>query len=420
MGEHESLSKVRQESGERSAEQKGEYVVLQKKLLEDFEDFVKDVSPIEGDFSGDPKEVLRLPRERRKGALADFKDILVRQRKAFARCRQDIEEAIEYKGGGVPKEQLLEIVGRFADSYSFSDVQRNIFEGVINEYCRVRDITLVLREQYPNDVDLLNELTGGFFEIDQGVQIEVSVGPYCFEIVIPNELFEKSGEASTHGILTEIALDDGEVILCIFINSVQSAVRQLGTLEHEREHLKDRYFMKVIRQHLSDESFDQRFGADLGFEYTVGVYKDLKRVYNAEQDRDPLWLVENHLRRQRRFALMRVKSEFFAHLQNHTLHFLQEHIEPLFFLDGIYDFLLEDRKYLQRELQDDEEFQGLVENILVREYQDIIVSAVHSLVRLVDEGGYTEWTAISLLVDVSMQDWSKTVARLLEQEKDVS
>ena len=54
----------------------------------------------------------------------------------------------------------------------------------------------------------------------------------------------------------------------------------------------------------------------------------------------------------------------------------------------------------------------------MREYREIIQKAVNSYAELVEKGKYSIREAIALLTDRSLEDWPRTIRRLLEQKRD--
>ena len=412
MSKYESplQSNVRQGGDERFVEQE-EYIDLQKKLQEDFEDFMKKVPPIEGDFSGDPKEILKLPTSQRKEALVDFKDTLARQRRAFAQCRQYIEKIIN-SGSGVALKRLSGVVEQFADTYAFSDIQRKVFEDVIAMYHKGRVFAFTMRKQFLNDVDLVNELTGEQFDSD--AQFGVSVGLFGLEIWMGAEYFEVLDEYSIGFVHTYT--HNGEIFYSIIINSDVDAEEKARTIRHEQEHIKHSYFMTAFEHCLAEKDFEHRFGCFWDLAYIVARYRK-----DASLDKLRSALVD-----LQRYVLMEVKDEFFAMMCSESLQLIREDGVSWFSRDGgIYDFLSEDIFYFQDECKDDKDFLSLVDEVLVQDYQSILIRAIQSFFVLFDilaekhqhvRELQVSSEAITLLTDVPMQDWVKTVDRLLEQE----
>ena len=411
MSRHESFSRVNQGSDEPQEVS----VALQEKLWEDFEEFVQEVPPIEGDFSGDPRDILQLPREQRKEALTDFKDKVVRQRWAFARCRQYIEDIIGL-GYGVALKRLSGIVDRFAGLYAFSDVQRKIFEDVIAVYHKGRSFALTMRKRFPNDVDLVNELTGQHF--DRDAPFTVSVGSFGLEIQIGSKYFDILDE---HAIgFVQMYTHNDEVFYSIIVDSDLDDTEKEHTIRHEQEHIKHSYFMAVLNRCLAEKDFKRLFGCFWNPSFVVAMYrKDAS-----------LGSIQSALLGLQRYVLMEVKDEFFAMVYSEPLPLTQENVVNLFSRDGgIYDFLSADVLYFRDECKGDNDFLSLVDTVLVRDYRDILVRAFQSFFDLLDvlvkKNRYTRESqafpeAVALLTDVPMQDWKKMVDRLLEQERGSS
>jgi len=120
-----------------------------------------------------------LPKKQKREEIALFKDKLRAQRIGLASCRISIERLVEIDND-VPREILVEQVKKYGDYFGFSRKQIRLFERIIDRYYLNRRRILELRRRYPDDVDLVNELTGMHF--DKKTKFEVSIGPMSIDI----------------------------------------------------------------------------------------------------------------------------------------------------------------------------------------------------------------------------------------------
>ena len=390
-----------------------------KELLAGFDDFRRHYPPITDNISADPKEILKLPKERRGEALRMFKDILYRRRHAVAACRVDIEEATE-SNPAIPKRELMMIVERYADTYAFSEEQRGMFEHALDLCCELRERALAMREEFPNDADLVNELCGTDF--GENEQFDISVSFIGVDMQFSAEQFEKVRVRSHHTEETKgfakghWSKDGGDIVCftCINRDYAEKAEHALAMQAHETEHLKHYILMQVFKQYFTQESFVEKFGEEYSPERYAEFYKKLKR------ENDPKFALEIarfHLSNWRQFGYEKVRDEIFAAIQNiQTAHLSDFLKDNLLGENDAYNFLQEDAESLKEEMKDDPAFLALVERYLVTDYHRGIEEGIEAFVRLIDEGGYSKYAAVALLTDVPLRGFPNTVRRLLENE----
>lgn len=137
----------------------------------------------EGAFNPD-EEVQKLwsiPIEQRRKAVSAFKGKLARQREAWALCRTSIEEQIK-SDPDLPREEMVEIIGRFASSYGFAKPHIKIAEQLIDKYIAHHKRVTEIRKKYPDDIALINRLTGMRFVRTDAEDFKIQVGPISLEI----------------------------------------------------------------------------------------------------------------------------------------------------------------------------------------------------------------------------------------------
>ena len=150
-------------------------------LYLDFQEQLRDNLPIERVFSPEDElaEIKTLPREQKREALMVFKENLARQREALAACRVFVERSIEFNHD-IPREKLIALIEKFGAQYGFNDQQKQTAAQLIDGYYENRQKVLEIREPFPDDYQLINELTGVNLERDE--RIDVSVGPMTIDI----------------------------------------------------------------------------------------------------------------------------------------------------------------------------------------------------------------------------------------------
>ena len=83
--------------------------------------------------------------------------------------------------------------------------------------------------------------------------------------------------------------------------------------------------------------------------------------------------------------------------------------------DTPYDYLKEKRELTKR--YDDPIVEEMIQEILVKEYREIIERAVDAYAELIEKGKYSQLDANALLYDVPLENWPNMVRRLLEEKE---
>ena len=419
----------------------GKYGELRKDLQEDFEKFVQDNPPITEPIGG-PKDILKLPSSDRKDALAVFKqrldDRLFEQRRPLARCILHLEQAIMLDND-IPKEELLRIIDQFAETYLFFDMQKTVLTHAVEEYYSMRRRVLAVREKFPNDVDLVNVFIEEKYDkrLDQDTPLSVSVGPMSIDVLLHREgMYSIFGDTGVVGITSWNSLsefDDGSLIPLVFINQdADDEVEEV--LRHEYMHVQSQMSMDVLRHHFSTYfkagGSENRFGFPHSSGFAVRLYRALlDNVESLSEDereykRELLYrqVVEPLLLDLQKFALYEMKGEIFSSALSGDLDGIPEHL----FENDSYDFLREEKEYFERELPDDERFQGEMLRYLEIGYRIVLEDAFRAyrqlVTSMVEKGDYADERSSvpevnALLVDVPMQEWTQVIDRLLEREK---
>ncbi|MBI4096774.1 MAG: hypothetical protein HY425_03610 [Candidatus Levybacteria bacterium] len=394
------------------------------------------VPPIEGLFNPD-EEVQRLwlvPKEQRKDALIVFKDTLSRQREAWALCRTTIEEKIE-ANPDIPKQELVGIIGQFASSYGFAGSHISTAERLIDDYIvqhkRVREI----REEYPDDVKLVNRLTKMKFNTADAKDFDVKVGPMSIEISCSgfnaDRIYGGSKDpvvGSRYGGFASQSRDKKPVYyLVINKDFIENPAFYSIIVPHEREHQKNKILSpKLYGQSGVRADVRERLNwGTIGFlrhqigERLLGFERKLEdevfeRYESTKNPEEKAFLLGEYMRLRRENALNNVKDEIIA--MKKEPNFTREAYNIFLKQDGgAYDYL----KYLRDwdKKKGDPLWQETSKRVFIDEYRDIIDSAIAAFDRLKGEG-YSQAEIIAALSDKRLSEWSKTVRRLSEARRE--
>lgn len=394
------------------------------------------VPPIEGVFytSKEVQQLRTVPRKQRKEAITSFKDKLARQREAWALCRISVEELIN-SNPDLPREEIVGVIGNFASQYGFSPDHVKVAYSLVDDYLEMRRRAVYTREKYPNDIDLINHLTGLKFTESDKDDFKVALGPMSIEISCSSSnagrIFYKSKDPvvgfKAGGFATK-SKDPKPVYYIIINNDIASTnpVFHSSVIPHEREHLKNfllepRLYdtnelrddarkqlnrgVRLFLRHQIDEKVLQ-FGKD--FE------KEVFQEYSS--NKDPIikaFLLSEYMRLKRETALKRVKNEIFS--MKSEPNYERDQYNIFMKLDGgPKDYLRYIREWDKK--KGDLLWQNTAQRVLVDEYRKIIDDAIFAF-GLLEAMGYSRAEVIAMLTDKRLAEWPKTVKRLLETKK---
>lgn len=368
---------------------------LQSLLELEFEQSQKDTPPISDVF--DPEAELQnlkaLPPDQKREALNDFKSKLARQREAWATCRTFLRRKIEVNHD-VEKQDLMAWVTTFSDKYGFTDEQRQRAEEIIDGYYENRQRVKQIREQYPDDVELVNELSGQTFGTDTKFKIKIgliSVNIYC-DSFTAGRLFKKDSIPQKIKYPAFACMSNHKPPIKYNVFNSDILKGQKTNLLHEEQHQENKLFQQQF-----DQSQDEA--------------SELWNQYNTEQDQDTKrMLLESFFRVRRDSGLVKLKDEVLAYtkaglgrLEGEGKDFLAQNKSP-------YDYLAYLRDYDVSPL-----YQEAVKKVLVDEYGDI-VRRTFMVISDLKKGGYSSEQIIALLSDKPVTQWPKTAKRLLDEK----
>ncbi len=376
----------------------------------DFNDVLKDITPIPDEF--DPEievqQILTHPSEERQNALDTFKDKLTRQRKAIAECRCFVERQIAFDTD-VTKEQLMDILARFAVQYGFSEKQFTDFEEVFDIYSKYHARVHNMRTAFPDDRDLVKHITG--MDLAQNADCRVEVGSVSLDIYTDGmsaaAIYHRNTEVVEHfrhgGFAVRVGKENPFLFNVInmdpIVRKVQADDGGTKTLVHEQEHQKN-YLLSTIFNFSKKSLFKDYIEEYMGVPDPVLKREILEIAFVGE--------MEN--------AYERAKDEILAILSSQTTDYLRTGVQSLFFKGEIraYDYLKEQREITN--LDGDVLYTRVAKELLIDEYKVVLTQGIMAITTLVDVGGYTNAEATALLTDKSLLDWPRTARRILAQD----
>ena len=403
----------------------------------DMEPILNRVAPIEGVFSPD-EEVQKLwsiPHEQRREAVSVFKDKLARQREAWALCRTNIEDRIE-TNPDLPREEMVRVIGEFARHYGFTEDHTKVAESLIDDYIEMHKRVVEVREEFPDNIALINRLTGRKFSKFDAEDFKVSVGPMSIEISCSGfnagRIYERSEDPVVgfrYGGFESQSRDKKPIYYLVVNNDYVSSdpAYHSSIVPHEREHQKNKILGPKLYG-VSDVRSDVREQLNQGvlrfLRHQVGekllkfernfeneVFRKYKSAKNPEEK---AFLLTEYMRLKRETALNRAKGEIIAIRAEQDCQGDCQGDYIFFGQDGkSYDYL----KYLRDwdKKKEHDLWPKIAQQVLVEEYNEILYNAIVAFDNLKD-GGYSQREVIAMLSDKRLAEWPKTVKRLLEQK----
>ncbi len=377
-------------------------------IQSDFQKELHKNSPSEQPFNPaeELKQIRAADKSKKHELLDEFKVRLERHRISLAVCRKYIERAILHDNN-VSKEYLEDIVDRFASAYGYTEETRTLISNIIEGFVVYRERAHNARKAYPNDRDLVKYLSN--VELPEQAEIGILIGPMSLDIFADDEeairIFNRANEPMVTDMIRGFASysSGSEPVLYTVVN-VGTRVRRgtsdvfgKKTLLHEREHQKNKLLVET-------------FGLKTYSNNTFSKYMNEK---NQERKIEILVAFMKQVQSE---ALEFARDEFIAQLKSKTPVQLFKEFDSLFFdPNSPYDYLKDIKGHMM--LSNDLVLQDMSNRYLVEEYEHILCEATSDAFRLIFEFDYAPQDLVALLTDKKIQDWSKTINRIIDQKE---
>lgn len=410
--------------------------IEKKSQVAGMDSILQRVRPIEGVFNPDEevKKLWSVPKEQRREAVSAFKDKLARQREAWALCRTRIGERIE-SNPDLPKEEMVEMVREFASHYGFAENHVKVAESLVDDYLEMHRRVNEAREKYPDDMALIERLSGVKFTKSDAEDFTVVAGPMSIEISCSGfnagRICEKSKDPVVgfkYGGFASMS-SNSKPVYYIVVNKGYSSSdpAYYSTIApHEREHQKNRILAPKLygKDEVRTDVRESLNRGVLGFlrhrvgERLLGFERKFEdevwgRYTSAKDPEEKAFLLGEYMRLKREDALNRAKDEIIAR-KTEPDHVSWGNDSFLFGVGGSYDFLAYLRDWNKK--KDDSLWQEIAKRVLVDEYSSIIDNAIVAFDQL-RGSGCSQAETIAMLSDKRLADWPKTVRRLTEEKQ---
>lgn len=360
-------------------------------LEQEFDQFTKRVPQISEPF--DPGEELSqlrsTPGPSRSEKLSAYKSKLARQNEAWATCRLFLRQEI-LSNHDVPKENLTNWINRFAASYGFTSRQLEIAGKIIDDYYIYRQRAVNIRQEYPDNIALVKELSG--IKVSSSADLKVDVGLMAIDITCDRETASRIYYSSSENpplFQNRAFATYSRHELPVKYNVFTTDMMRPSSKPHEDQHQEN----MVVTKHNPQEPEDKMKSLELFWKYEAEKDLSTKRK-----------LLEQYLRIKRKNALDMAKDEIIAMKSCEDTY----PWDMFFRQDGsTYDYLSTLRNMYQNAL-----YQECSNRVLVEEYRYIIENAIAAFDLLVQKNGST-YKTISLLSEKPLNRWPKLVKRQL-------
>lgn len=372
------------------------------------------------------QNIKKLPKDERPEAFQEYKKKLIEQKENLAKMQEALIALIRFNPDR-PLEELITKAQQLGEKFVFSEEQMETIKSKLKQYSTRHSLVKELRQRFPED----NELFKFLFGREPKGRIEIIVGPItlyfrCHDINDYAYLYTQSflkkeeptieqislvsgsgGAKLTFNIETKIKNQDLTSPHLIIIENAslghEFTDKQKGILVHEEQH--------AINTLLFPSEYNTYFS-----------YLDLVEAKTKIEK-------EQALRRYFRF----LREDYDSHVKDEIIAYLKqggsaEHIFELLIRakeeGGRYDYFPKDKQKdlteqifkgsLEQSPELKQMIEDVVQDIFVKEYQQIIKDGLSALVSLRDMG-YSSEQAIALFQQESLTKWPKLAKKFMGQ-----
>lgn len=363
----------------------------------DFDDWCREHPVIEPGFSLDAalRYIEKLPPDRQDAFREYVYEMDMQQKLALGQCRVFIARYIAFNPD-LSKEKLMGVVQMFAQAYAFTKENMQSAEEAIDLYLTYREKSQWAVRTFATNRSLVQYLTG--YTLGPTENVEISLGLMEIDILADGTLTQRLSAAVEKidtGRPTNFAFEKGGVRYTVIIKQPG----QESSLAHEHQHGEN---------NLSQQVFYKQFLLDaLNVELAV-----LYRVYRAEPNAEKkAQTLMRYFALKKQWACLQFADELFAMKKDRDPY--RNIAESVFFNEETsYDYLAGHRDELGPLGEDDDQWNAMREQVLVREYRRDVVLAIEAFERM-ERGGMTREEIIALLIDQPVASWPELARRAL-------
>lgn len=364
--------------------------------------------------------------EERRHAIEVYKEKLGIQRKAWGLCIEQAGKMVD-SDPDIQSERLFSVVQFFASRYGFPSKQVELAHSIIEDYFLLREKILEIRKSHPDEIDLINYLTGSQIAEEDRPDFKIETGPYGFEITCSGDNMEKTlggtfdpFPIARFGGFSASRMIMGTQICYSVINLDFKEVDErffIDARKHEREHQRNNFLVRRVVEPWESKALKRKGMLELNEAYGKEEMDYAVRLLHlCRFTKDPetrARYLKEYTQYLVDYALGCVKDELFAMLSESGRRIIDE---TMFVGEnnGPYDFLSNFRHWIKR--GNDPLWQEIAMEYLGHEYEYQIYKSLHWLGELLGLG-FSPEEAKGMLLDVRFSDWPKTVRRLKEQDK---
>lgn len=386
---------------------------LEDSLVKTYRESLRLNPPIIGEFSPEA-ELARISKLHGSEGLRElevYKAKLATQKNAWAKTRTFIEETL-LVNPDTPKEKLMRWVDQFGSEYGFTAEQKKLAETVLDDYIGNRQGILRLRQDFPDDLDLIKQLTG--LDLPPGTKVKVTVSPVSIDIeadpLIVKSLYDRK-LATNPSDLTIKAQTTHAFASSAYSNSISGGryvqytvnpFKDAEALIHEGQHSINSFFKKT------DVSWGRTVERDMNAQKIRDLHPQIDWTGRTPQES----LLRDFFTLHKRNFEDDAKDEVLAMLREGRSASKTKSWLLLKGEDALYDYSFVSRKFYYEAYPDS--IKAIVKSVMEDSYDQDVIAAIDAFKHLEMMPGYSREQAIILLSNENLADWPNFVRRIGE------
>lgn len=403
-------------------------------------------------FPGEELEkILRAPTAERKELLRVYKEKLMEQKRGIAEMSAFLTEKIRENPDMTP-EKMNAIVEEFSGRLKMNGDQREITHQILEKYRNAHEAVNKARKDFPDDTELFRALFGqspkGEVEIIAGLMTlcvrfydledyaSFFHGKHLSQFASPLSGEEKDSANRSGGCagIPVLIPELSGLVIAEKVTTASAGKRDQGIYDHEEQHAINRIVQRITREKFSfaengheTEELVKRYWVTQDALHGAGGSGITPELASIAQELD---IVDRRRLRaiRERDVDPRAQDEILAYTKDgRSMSEIYEKLTRKEKDGGLYDYLppeklvlrspqlllhlqqLTNAHWVAPELESD--FEKRKEDILVREYHEVLRSGL-SAYQLLRDAGYKEEAIRGIFHDEPLRRWEKVARRL--------
>jgi ribosomal protein S17E len=365
---------------------------------------------------------MHLRKNGRKNCRSLFKGKLAFQKEGLAKLQEHLLEEVR-KNPDASLEEISRIAGQYADSYGFSEKQRNVIQTLTERYIKQHQVVHDLRRKYPDDRELFKALFGK----EPKGRVKIFEEPMMFYVRIfhPTDFagaslnkYQRGEKVTFRNIVSSSITTSGIVLENVLIPELKGAVIAEDATLLAKLLTLEIFPSKTLYRH-EEQHVIENLAADITRQEMKTTYKLALDDDKRSQERT----LKKFFRWCRQFGEGHTKNELLAYLKTGegSLWILYIMMKPEA-LGGLYDFFSEVvKKYIDRLSNDfGENIRPVAKRaawaVFKKEYFQLLRNSIAAYGALKKQG-YNHEEVTAMLMYEPLRKWPRVVKRQAEAKK---